>query len=372
MLTLLENDAAVKKLLQQDTAFANMARNKTAALAAALKSCNSAFCYTGALKFTDEEIASVSSRLYELYKQSPALAKLVKQQLIPSGCYVLYQQQPDSLLVKAWQQDAKGINYTIGVYAEGNAPNYPKIDSIAFDVHRKAYAALAYDAADAIHQETKDSALFFTIPLNGALRFLEMNERNSAADFEPMASTVNKAAYNAIATTNWSKYKYTLILVPGAGPEEQGVAISAEGMLRCRVAALRYREGLAPFIMVSGGCVHPYKTKFNEAIEMKKYLIEAMGIPEKAILVDPHARHTTTNMRNCVRIIFRYHMPFDKPCITSTDKSQSYYIDAMEGRCRKELQLMPYKLGKRLSDTEREFYPAIESLQINPYEPMDP
>jgi uncharacterized SAM-binding protein YcdF (DUF218 family) len=31
---------------------------------------------------------------------------------------------------------------------------------------------------------------------------------------------------------------------------------------------------------------------------MKRQLVALFGIPESAILVDPHARHTTTNLRN--------------------------------------------------------------------------
>lgn len=373
LLTLFEKTPAVKKLLEADPELSAIAGNKLSQLTGALQNCKEAFCYTAQMKFTDAEIATVSNRLFRLYSATNALGQLVKNQLIPSGTYFLYSYTaPDSLLVKAWEQDARGINFAIGVYAEGNKPNYPAIDSISFNVKAKSYGELVYDCAQDVQQECRNSKLFFSVALNSALRFIEMNERNNAADFEPMTATVNKAAYDRIPSINWNKYKYAVILVPGAGPGESGMAISAEGMLRCRVAALRYREGLAPFLVVSGGRVHPYKTKYCEALEMKKYLMEAMQVPENAIIVEPHARHTTTNMRNCVRLIFRYHMPFDKACITSTSKSQSYYIGALDSRCQKELMMVPYRQGKRLSDTELEFYPALEALQINPYEPMDP
>jgi uncharacterized SAM-binding protein YcdF (DUF218 family) len=41
---------------------------------------------------------------------------------------------------------------------------------------------------------------------------------------------------------------------------------------------------------------------------MKHDLIARLGIPAAAILVDPHARHTTTNMRNAARLLYRYGM----------------------------------------------------------------
>lgn len=162
-------------------------------------------------------------------------------------------------------------------------------------------------------------------------------------------------------------------MIPGAGPDNPEVALSAEGMLRCRLAAVQYRNGLAPFIVTSGGKVHPYKTKYCEATEMKKFLMEKLHIPESAILIDPHARHTTTNMRNTARMMFRYGIPFDKPAITCTTKGQSLMIgNTLIARCLKELKEAPYKNGNRLSETEIEFFPLIEALHINPTEPIDP
>ena len=206
------------------------------------------------------------------------------------------------------------------------------------------------------------------------MQFLELNERNQAADYEPMAETVNKAAVDRIKTIRWTDFPYTLILVPGAGPDDPNVPLSATGMLRCRVAALRFREGMAPFLVVSGGNVHPYKTRYNEAIEMKRFMVDVLHIPENAVIVDPHARHTTTNLRNTVRLLYRYGMPMDKPALTSTSTGQSQSITngSLEARCRKELGYAPYRTGKRLSETEAEFYPLVDALQINPLEPLDP
>ena len=106
---------------------------------------------------------------------------------------------------------------------------------------------------------------------------------------------------------------------------------------------------------------------------MKKYLLEKLHIPENAILIEPHARHTTTNMRNTVRMMYRYGMPFGKPGITCTTRGQSNMIgNTLIARSLKELNEAPYKNGMRLSETEIEFFPLIEALHINPMEPMDP
>jgi hypothetical protein len=44
----------------------------------------------------------------------------------------------------------------------------------------------------------------------------------------------------------------------------------------------------------------------------------------------------------------------------------------LAARCQKELNEVPFKAGKRLSETEAEFIPVIDALHINPNEPLDP
>jgi hypothetical protein len=375
LLSLIDQLPALKSLLNNDQVLLKIDTEKRNSLAQAVKNCGSNLgCYIQPLKFSAAEMTNVGGRLTELYQEDNALGALVKQHLRPSGCYSLFAGLNNKeLLIKAWEQDAKAVNHTISVYAEGAKANYPKIDSISFNIKRPAYVELVALNTKLSLAETENSHLFYSAAITFALHSLEINQRLQSADEEPMATGVNKAAVDYARKLDWDKYKYTLILVPGEGPEVQGEELSAGGMLRCRLAALQYEKGVAPLIMVSGGCVHPYKTKFNEAIEMKKYLIETLHIPEKAILVEPHARHTTTNLRNCARLIFRYGLPMDKACITSTAKSQSFYITGvMTERCKAELGYMPYRNGARLSDTETEFYPLSAALQIDFDEPMDP
>lgn len=374
LLNLFEEIGSVRILLENDPELSQIAKDKLTALKLSMTVCTDASCFTAKVKFTDEEIAQVSARLTKLYSVNNALGLLVRNHLIPSGAYNLYQKLPPAeLLAKAWEQDAQGINHTIAVYADGKKPNYPDIDSIAFNVKDKTYPGLLYNCAETVIAEDKASKLFFKPTLTYALQSLEINERHDATNYEPMATTVNKAAVDRLKTIKWSACKYTLILVPGAGPEEPLVALSAEGMLRCRIAAVSYFDGLAPFIMVSGGDVHPYKTKFCEAEEMKRFLMATLHVPESAILMEPQARHTTTNLRDAARLMFRYGIPANKPGLVATTKSQSFYIGTvMAARCEKELHYVPYKLGARLNDTEQEFYPLIESMQINPLEPLDP
>ena len=373
LLTLLQQDESVKQAIKNDPELSTLFKSRTLKIADALKTCgNNISCFAAAFKFTEDEIANVSIRLNHIFKQGTVLNALLKNDVIPSGCYALYgNSKPEEMLAKAWTQDAKAINHTIEVYVEGGKANYPKIDSIGFNVKDKSYPELVNTNA-LLSLNTKNS-LFFEPSMQFALIALEINERNDAADYEPMMTTVNKPSLNAIKKTDFDKYKYSLILVPGEGPEEPETELSAGGMLRCRLAVEQYKNGMAPFIMVSGGRVHPYKTKYNEAYEMKKFLMNALQVPESAIIMEPHARHTTTNLRNASRIMFRYGMPMDKAALTVTVNSQSRYIsDVMPQRCIKELGYEPYRMGKRLSDTALEFFPNVMSLQIDFDEPMDP
>lgn len=373
LLTLFEQDKAVNALLKSDAALAALTKKKLSDLSNSLTTCKDAACFIDAVKFTDDEIKTVSNELTTLCKPGSALEQLVKTKVIPSYTYSLYKTTaPAELLVKAWEQDAAGINYTIDVYAGGKKPNYPAIDSISFNTKARGYRTLVYDLNATLIGDVKNTKLFFEPAMHAALQYLQINERQDPANYEPMAQLENKAAVDHIKATNFSKYPYTVILIPGAGPDEPATALSAEGMLRCRLAAQDYRDGKAPYIMPSGGMVHPYKTKFCEAEEMKKYMVNVLHIPAYAIIIEPHARHTTTNMRNGVRLMYKYGIPTDKPGLVVTDKSQTDGILKMESRCEKELKYVPYKLGKHLSETEVEFFAVPEAMQINPYEPLDP
>lgn len=139
--------------------------------------------------------------------------------------------------------------------------------------------------------------------------------------------------------------------------------------------AHKYHQGVAPLLVVSGGRVHPYKTLNSEAFFMKKYLTEECGVPEWAILMEPHARHTTTNVRNAVRIMFRQGVPMDKCALISSSESHisSVASPAFTQRCLREMGVKPYELGKRISEQFIEFYPQAIALQINPVDdPLDP
>ncbi|GGI22353.1 YdcF family protein [Pedobacter mendelii] len=373
LLNLMHEIPDLRKAITEDEVLQKLLKDKTNNAANAIKTCGQDIsCYANTIKFSEAEISLVNERLNALYKINNVFGKTLKTHLLPSGCYGLFSDLPEKeVLLKAWEQDAKAINYAIGVYVEGKKPNYPKIDSIAFSQNDKQYPELV--ASNIMLSVTGDKKLFFEPSMNFALGALELNGRLEAADYEPMATGINQSVVGQIKKTNFNNYKYSVILVPGAGPEDKETELSAGGIIRCRIAAIQYLKGMAPFIVVSGGRVHPYKTKYSEAYEMKKFMVNTLNIPENAVIIETHARHTTTNLRNCIRLMFRYGMPMDKPGLVSTTKSTIPYIEGLlaEG-CKKELGYYPYKIGQKLSETEVEFYPNTMSLQIDFDEPLDP
>jgi len=276
-------------------------------------------------------------------------------------------------LKKIWEQDAEGMNYAIEVYAAARQPHYPQIDSIGFYIHSRRFIEEILPACQQnIAFEVKAHPVFYSVPMAAVKALLDVNDRRQSIDYEPLCSTENRMAYTQVSQTEWNNYPYTAILVLGAGPEEPNVSISPEGKLRSAYAAMMYRQHQAPFIIVSGGRVHPYHTPYNEAFEMKKYLMDVWQIPESAIIIEPHARHTTTNFRNAARIMFRNGFPVEKAAVVTSSFSHLNFVEGMDSRCLRELGYVPYRLGKRLNERMMEFFPLQESLIIQPTEPIDP
>jgi hypothetical protein len=355
--------------IESDTVLSKVAAAKRQALAQAVSSCElDVPCHTRELSWSEDEIEAVAGRMR-------TLSAPLERTLRDSGMYQRYTNLSGrELLAAAWRDCARGINGVIATYGEGIAPRASDIDSISFDTRSANFPRLIHTVAAVVDDQLGEHELFFTPSLRFALELLAANNRDEAGRHEPLEAGENRAAFEAIGSIRWQDYPYSVIVVPGSGPDRTSVALSAVGRLRTELAARRYKDKKAPLILVSGGYVHPKQTPFNEAIEMKRALISEFGVPAAAILVDPHARHTTTNLRNAARILYRYGAPFEKTALVTTDQYQSAYIESAEfaERCRKELGYFPYELGKRISLFDQEFRPTVDSLYSDPSDPLDP
>ncbi|MEZ5284815.1 MAG: ElyC/SanA/YdcF family protein [Vicinamibacterales bacterium] len=323
-------------------------------------------CHAAAFRWPADEVASIRTA-FEALAPAPA-GRALAARLRASGLFVRYQDRDDAaLLGQAWADAAAGLNRIISVYALGQPPFYPAIDAVSHDVASETYQREVRVITDVLHDRRSDLACFFDPTRQFAHALLLANRRDEAGRHEPMHLGVNAPAYGRIPGIDWSKYRYPVILVPGAGTDSVDVRLSVLGRLRVEAAAARYRAGQAPLIVVSGGYVHPAQTPWAEAIEMKRALVEEYGVPESAVLVDPHARHTTTNLRNTARLMFRYGIPTDRPSLVTTDRYQSGYIEGEVFRARnlKEVGYEPAAIGKRISVFDLEFVPSRLSLQAD-------
>jgi hypothetical protein len=317
----------------------------------ALNTCSTVSCYAEAIKWTSTEINLIAD---ELLRVNPL-------------------KSDTAMLRKSWTTAATGINRIFDVYISSKAPRYAKIDSISFKrgdtiLYKAVYNLLSNQVNTTDHQQ-----LFFEQILRAAIAILRLNGRDEAARYEPLKAGLNAAPFRRSKQIDWSAFPYSIILVPGLGPEKPGVALDPNGAKRCDEAVIRYKKGLAPFIVVSGGQVHPFRTPFNEAVEMKKYLVEKAGIPEDAVFIEPHARHTTTNIRNASRMLYRFGMPVNKPVLIVTDTSQSKYIvERMDKIAIRDLGYVPFKNIQAISAEDTSFYPLEQSLEPDPIDPLDP
>jgi len=376
--TLIEKLPAIKSIFEQDAELASLLNNVKTRMVRDVATCPMDIdCMLRPFYFTQEEKEQVSARLKVMCQTQPDVQQWIAQYVRPSGMFIKYADQSDEALLSAiWMEACQGMEHMIDTYAKGKVGRYPNIDSVGFNVKSEDYKRMVRSVAYSVQDDAGTLSLFFQPMLQLALTLMDINNRDEAGRHEPMTQLDNKKAFELIPDIQWDNYKYATILVLGAGPDKENIALSAAGKLRIKVAAKNYHEGLAPFIIVSGGYVHPYQTPFAEAIEMKKALMDNYGVPERAIIIDPHARHTTTNFRNAARIMYRYGIPTDKMSLCTTGFDHIVYVTdpkyRFNERNMKELGYLPYQFFKQVSRYDIEFKPVITSLHADPLDPLDP
>lgn len=378
LLTLLERDPSVRAAIGADTTLADIGARATQRLkdAYASSSCGaSTRCMIEAGMLSPADVALAGDRLAILAAPGGALNTLVRDRMRPSGRFQRHAALADDAFMRAaWIETADGVNRLFRVYGLGEQPRYPAIDSPSHEMENPGYRGLVKAIIETWMDGASDQDTFFAAWMRMGLDMLEINQRDEAGRYEPMESGINAAAFSRARELDLSRWTYTAIVVPGAGTLEGERGLSAAGALRVRLAARRYEQGLAPFVVVSGGHVHPNKTLYAEAIEMKRELMERYGVPENAIVVDPHARHTTTNLRNAVRLLHAMGAPDARDMLITTSRDQSWYIQSpvFKTRNNDELGYQPATIQSRLSPNDLIARPNLDSLHADPRDPLDP
>ncbi len=329
------------------------------------------------LKISQTDMNDVASHLGNLVSTSTELNHLIIKHTRPSGVFQKYVSVSNKRLLElAWIDACAGINNIIEEYALGEAPRDIVSDGPAFDVNSEEYRQKVWNIVNSMNQDKEKFTLFFEPALHFALELLKLNNRDEAGKFEPLEEGENKVALAYIPSIDWDEYNYASILLLGDSPNSSGddINISESAKKRVKLAADRYKLNKVPLIIISGANVYPFQTPYYEAIEMKKWMIDNYNVPEKAIIVDPHGRHTTTNLRNGSRLIFRYGIPDDKKSIVTATESHIDYVVSNNyyNTCFKHFGYMPVKLKDRISINDVEFFPNLISLHANAIDPLDP
>lgn len=352
LLTLLQS-APYRKALNGNAGIQALSQSRSIALHGAPGPCGKeTACTAKVLSWTSQEIVATAKQATAVL----AVTDLVQKHLRPSGVWAHYAALEDTALLTHAVQDT--MEQVQRVYAEREANRVDLADAVT--------------AIAASHALEASQTLFFEPILWLALDGLQHSQRTQAGLYEPLAGGENAAALAEVQETAWKDWRFGLILVPGWGPTDLTLPLSELGREHCDLAATRWKAKVAPFVLVSGGHVHPDDTPYSEALEMKKYLIGTHGLPASAVIVDPHARHTTTNLRNAGRLALQMGIPVDKPLLTTTDLMQSFYITILGKRCLEELGYLPWRLLTSLGENDNCWLPAGQVLTADPRDERDP
>jgi hypothetical protein len=114
---------------------------------------------------------------------------------------------------------------------------------------------------------------------------------------------VDAAALNPLRPPRDPSAPWPFLIIPGFTPWRgwRG-GLHPRNLERLERGLSDLRGGLAPAVIVTGGAVH---SPDNEAVLMREWLL-AHGVEKERILIEPCARHSTTNLRNAGRMMLAH------------------------------------------------------------------
>lgn len=281
---------------------------------------------------------------------------------------------PSSFTKDAFKLELAAIGYVIRTYGLGQPGRCDHIDGKVFPSDNPHSLDDAAVALEMMAQARDGSETLLSDPFRLALALLDVQDFVGHFALEPTEQGINRPAAERAATLDWNGYPYSAIIVPGFGPLDGSRSLSPRGRLQVQLAAQHYQQGMAPFVLLSGGRVWPARTLCRESEEMRKALIERFDVQENAIIVEPYARHTPANLRNATRRLAAVGVPLDKEALVVTNDDQLDHMmsEAFAMRCAGELGHQPGKFTQRLSEVAAAFLPSPDALARNPLDPLDP
>ena len=354
LFAILENDRTSLQAMDDDDRLTQSAASVRGRLTGVSSCAGDQGCIHDAVLLSDSEITFARERLIALFGgQNTAL---IDDHLKPSGAFMRWagDANPD-LIGAAWDDEVSRAKELVQGFVLNRDPSQQ--------------TAMFAEVAAALPSGSPIWAPMAHLATAG----LRHDGRDEAVRYEPIVEGENAAAIARIPTLHWDKWRFAAIVIPGQGPDDAETALNPISAQRADVAVARWRAGLAPFLMPSGGHVHPDRTVYAEAIEMKRYLMEAYDVPEDAILVDPYARHTTTNIRDTTRMLMHYGMPVDAPVLVTSDQIQSAYMATiLAPRCQSELGYIPWRAITALTIHDSCLRSSPDVLFMDSSDELDP
>lgn len=107
---------------------------------------------------------------------------------------------------------------------------------------------------------------------------------------------------------------------------------------------------------------------------MKRLLVELHGVPADRILIEPHARHTTTNLRNCARLLLAAGFPDGQPALIVSDHLTIRYIASpqLAERNVSEMGVQPGRIEPGPDQFTLRFWPDPIAFHVEVADPLDP
>ncbi|KAJ7650330.1 hypothetical protein FB45DRAFT_887620 [Roridomyces roridus] len=208
-----------------------------------------------------------------------------------------------------------------------------------------------------------------------AIELLAYNDCFDAILHPDLWEEENAKAAERARSVDWDKYEYAAILVPGQGPEFPRIKVSPLAQLKMRLAVAELQKGRAPFVVVSGGTVHPAHTAVNEAVEMGIWLTDSrkLNLDRGQVVLEPYSRHTTTNLRNTARVVKRLGAPEGKPIlIVSGEEQIRDILGPMQRRAQVELTHVLGTIMPGSTDFTAVYIPSPLCEIVDPMDPRDP
>jgi hypothetical protein len=367
--------ALTRDIARRTRAAAAACEKRTAALAENPSgSIDAPLCTLEALRWTPAEAVRARTAALRVFSASKDLQALIRERVRPSGMFALHAAGDDeALFLAAWDDAHAHVDRVIRVYGFGERPRFADIDSVIYPLDKGPYPEILRHLVREVGRRDLERLSAWTAPQSLALELMIANRRDDAVFQAALEAKENALTARRMQAIDWQAWRYTVILVPGNSPEIAYEPLNPNAKLRIRRGVESYREGLAPVIVVSGGTLRPIGTEFNEALEMKRHILATYpDVPADAILIDPVARHTTTNVRNTVRLLMRYGGPLDRPALVVGNSVPYIASDRFRRRCLEEMGYAPFEPIERLDFERLSFRPLPVSRHHDASDPMDP